>query len=225
MTRRNPYRLSGTIGGSSDADLVGKPFALALEMDWPPHGMVGFPVPAGWDLFIESGTDRLRRADGTRGQLPEYLVPMRSPNPNPVRGWGQNGDQLRSFFRDAAAGIILTLTGLNNWSADMIPADLEVEMDGKLLRRAALVSYGLEWRITKIAAAWSGKQNLRECNPALLTQIMELKALRDDLEHAPVQTVHTSATSDGSIYARLLRRAPLRELADAVEAVVQHYSE
>lgn len=225
MTRRSPYRLSGIVEGSSDADLVGKQFALALEMDWPPHGMVGFPVPAGWDLFIESGTDRLRRADGTRSQLSGYLVPMRSPNPNPVRGWGQNGDQLRSFFRDAAAGIVLSLTGLNNWSSDMIPADLEVEIDGEFQRRTALVSYGLEWRITKIAAAWSGKQNLRDSNPALLAQIMELKTLRDDLEHAPVQTLHTSATSDGSIYARLLRRASLKELADAVEAVVQHYSD
>jgi hypothetical protein len=53
---------------------------------------------------------------------------------------------------------------------------------------------------------------------------MELKALRDDLEHLPLQTIHTAATRDNSIYARLLRRTPLTELADAVEAVVDHYT-
>lgn len=218
------YRLSGIIEGSSDADLVGKTYAAGVEIEWQPHGVVGFPVPAGWELFVESGMDSLQRADRARSLLPTLLVPMRSPNPNPVRGWGTNGDQLHAFFRYAASGIVLCYTGLSNWSSDMIPSDLVVEIKGKRHARAGLVDMGLEWRLTKVAAAWSGRANLKQTDPTLLDRVLQLKMLRDDLEHVPHQTIYLGGSADGSIYARLLRHSSLRSLGEAVEAVIGHYS-
>lgn len=221
MSQDPEHRLSGVIESSSDADLVGKTWSAAMEMEWPPHGLIAFPVPAGWRLFLDAGRKHLVRADAMRVLLPDSLIAARSPNPQPVRMW-RDPSALRGFLREAAAGVVLCHTALNNWASDMIPDGFALDIDGHRLERTQLVALGLKRRLTTVAAAWSGRGNL--FGDELLGRVLELKSLRDDLEHVSNPTIYTADTSDGAIYARLLRREVLADLADSAAHVIAYYS-
>src|SRR3546814_11047751 len=98
------------------------------------------------------------------------------------------------FFEHAMAAVVLLHTALDNLLNEMLPVDFKYtsekgeEWDRERIER----SIGLERRLTEVAAAATGRPDIRTGRPVRLPFANSLKGLRDDLGHANGETGRAS---------------------------------
>jgi hypothetical protein len=189
----------------------------------PGLGDVSITVPRPSLLILDPATQHLRRAEQLRRAATKQIS----------RGkWVQPGFELTftneplvfDFFAEAIAGVLLAHAALDNVLNELLPEDFVfTASDGRTFDRATVErSAGVERRLTEIAAAASGRQDIRDGHPALFEQAMQLKALRDDLGHAKRDRGYAPAGSERTIFTDLFA-ADLASLAEVPRAVGDYY--
>ena len=93
---------------------------------------------------------------------------------------------------------------------------------GEVHDRKWIKTRGLEYRLSRIAAALTGRPNIRTYDTSLWDEVTTLKSLRDDVVHREWETGY-SLPADDTIYGRLLRDADVRRHGEIAAAVMDHY--
>lgn len=128
------------------------------------------------------------------------------------------------FYEHAMAAVVLTHTALDNVLNELLPADFTFSpADGETWTREYIESsVGIERRATQIAAAASGRPNIRTARPDLFERVVALKALRDDLGHAKRDRGYGGPQLNRTIFSDLFA-ANFAEMAETPTAVGDHY--
>ena len=78
----------------------------------------------------------------------------------------------------------------------------------------------IELRLSRVAAAATGRPNIRNAQPELWQRLMDLKSLRDDVAHAKVDQAY--GIDDDTVFGRLFK-ADFRGMIDDIGTVAIHY--
>lgn len=184
-------------------------------------GGVAFTVPRLSTLMLEAAAIHARTGERLRSQVVKQTGVARWTQPGMDRSF-TNEALVFDVFREAAAAIVCAFASLDNLANEILPWDF-VYVDpngGKDRTREQLeANAGVELRLSRVAAAATGRPNLRAANPELWQRLMDLKKLRDDISHAKAWQ---AAAPEDSIFARVFR-APLGQIVVDVSAAGEHY--
>ena len=182
-----------------------------------------FSVPRPSALLREAAEHHANRAVRLRTQALKQIRRVRWSQP----GFGlafSNESLLMDFFREAMAGVICAHAALDNLANELLPAGFVfADATGRARSREDLeATSGLELRLSRVAAAATGRPNLRAAEPSLWARLMALKSLRDDITHAKADQAFSLDDPNAAIFARALL-APLDTMIADIDAAADHY--
>jgi hypothetical protein len=164
----------------------------------PDLGRVLFPWPLPSGLILHASRTHLRRAHELRDQ---FVAASTGTLLFPIN----NYDPVYEFLGESIAGVLLAFSSVDNFASERIPAGFQfVVSTGKQPQpRRTLLRMGIETRLSRIIPAALGKSNLMLSNPQLWGDLIDLKTLRDRIQH----DFHPSeARSDQEIQSEVLTR-------------------
>jgi hypothetical protein len=135
-------------------------------------------------------------------------------------------DLIFEFFQEAMSGIVLVYAALNNFANEHIPNNFSMEVKGKLEGRDYFIEKsGIELRLSRVLHIATTKPNLMTTRPDMWEQILRLKVLRDNIEHANggIEALKTDIDVDKTVLALLINEAKLPEFAAVVKAIIDEY--
>lgn len=202
---------------------VGSEIAVLTYVSVPGRGPVSFIVPRPSVLLMESAERHLSTAARLRDQTGKQVRRVKWSQPGYEWSFA-NESLVFDFFSQAMAGIVLAFASLDNLANELMPFDfVYTDEKGHTKTREVLeASSGVELRLSRVAAAATGKPNLRVESPDLWSRIVKLKQLRDDLAHAKAEHSLPEAGVQTSIFARVYE-APLKQIASDIRNVSEYF--
>lgn len=202
---------------------VGAEVSVIDLVEVPGVGGVSITVPRPSLLLLATAEHHLQKAERLRDAATKQVGPGKWVQPGFEIGF-TNEPLVFDFFEHAMAGVVLAHTALDNVLNELLPADFVfLADDGTSWDRERIESsMGIERRLTQVAAAATGRPNLRHENPDLYDRAMTLKVLRDDLGHAKRDRGYGGAALNRTIFSDLFE-TDLVGLGAAVQAIGDHY--
>jgi hypothetical protein len=202
---------------------AGSTIVAVTAVHIPDVGGVSFPVPRPSSLLFDAASTHVKRATRLRAQAVKQTQARQWVQPGMERSF-TNEPLVMDFFREAMAGVICVHAAFDNFANELMPSDFVYDADGERRTRTQLEeSSGIELRLSRVAAAATGRPNLRTADERLWDRLMALKDLRDDISHAKAEQAYSPGDPHGSVFARIFN-APLAQHLDDFEAVKAHYT-
>lgn len=228
--RRDRRRWTGHLSEDVPAGPQGQPahaagaeFAVIDLIDVPDVGAVSLSVPKPSALLLRPASAHLHRASRLRRTAASQVGRGR---------WVQPGFELKftneqvvyDFLEEAMAGIVLAHAALDNALNELLPPDFEfTDEKGERWSAERIEGYmGLERRLTQVAAAATGRPNLRSVRPELVAEAIALKKLRDDIGHARRDRTYGGPNLLRTVFSDLFAY-DLERVVGIVEDVSEHY--
>lgn len=185
-------------------------------------GKVSFAAPTPSSLLLEAAKPHVQRADRFRKELPQQIA---------TGGWRQpfadaaftNEALVYDFFQEAMAGILLVHAALDSFANELMPDGFVFDHDGKTYTREELEQRGIELRLSRVAAAATGRPNMMSSDVLLWDRFVEMKTLRDDIAHLKASGAYSTRDLAGTIWQRLFDQDSFGALAETAEQVLTHY--
>lgn len=184
--------------GNLPAHQPGEVMYWAWDEQIPDIGRVIFPWPLPSGLILAASKIHLRRAQ----QLRDQFVP--SPD-GTLLFRINNYESMYEFLSESIAGVLLAFSSVDNFASERIPADVQYVSapGGSPQPRSTLIQRGIETRLSRVLPTVLGKPNLMSSDTALWAELIELKNLRDRIQH----DLHPSGTPQGQdIHSEALTR-------------------
>lgn len=202
---------------------VGAEASVIDLVEVPGTGSVSITVPRPSLLLLGQAEHHMRTAERLREAAKKQI--RRDKWVQPAFELSFTNERLVfDFFEHAMAGIVLAHTALDNVLNELLPADFVFLADDSTSwdRQRIESSMGIERRITQVAAAATGRPNLRSDKPELFAQAMTLKRMQDDLGHAKRDRAYGGPDLNRTIFSDLFD-ADLVGLGATVSAIGDHY--
>lgn len=205
------------------AHLAGAEIVVSASVFVEGVGGISFSVPRPSALLRESAEVHVRRAVRLRAQSLKQTRRIRWSHPGMELSFS-NETLVMDFFREAMAGVVCAHAALDNLANELLPTDFTfTDPKGRARSRDDLEAQsGLELRLSRVAAAATGRENLRAADPTLWERLMALKDLRDDIAHAKADQAFSVSDPNSALFARLIL-APLESMIDDIDAAADHY--
>lgn len=195
---------------------------MSIALPEVTEGGVSISVPSAATMLLRQAEQQLQSAADLRGRLPSTV--KRGKWIQAGHEYGLDEDLAFDFLEQAMAGVLLAHSALDNFSIELLPENSAYTdpESGAVHDRRWIESLGVEYRLSRIAAAITGRPNIRTHDTALWARVAALKMLRDDAVHARWETGYSLSGND-TVWGRLLRDADVRCHGETVAAVMDHY--
>jgi hypothetical protein len=176
-------------------------------------------------MLLDIAEGHIRRSARLRRQIPQQVKRERWIQPGLELSFS-NERLVYDFFQEAMSGVLLGHTALDNFANEALPPNVVMnDAAGQETGRAQIEYWGLPKRLTQVLPFILGKESIKAANPAVWSQLVTLKNLRDGIGHVHYEATFTAANDDPgqSLFSQLLA-TDLLALLKAVEETIVYYS-
>lgn len=200
----------------------GAEVVLIMGLDIPEikEGGISIAVPNGSELLLHQSCIQAERSQKLRKAVLKSVKRSK---------WVQHGHEYNvsdatafDYFEAAMSTVVLAHAAIEQFSLEIIPIDFVFSDGTKTMDRVVLQNKGIEFRLSKVAAAATGRQNLMN-EHSLWHEFQYLKSIRDGIIHPSPPHVYAQGDASETTYGLLLVEQDMQRFPKVVEQIFAHY--